>query len=105
MREKRPWYVWMSLLGVVYLLALAWWELGRRGADGRSLLSFLGEGAYLLAGQCVLPAVVLLGVWRRIPWAGPTAAWLGLMAAGALIYGAGVLAAIRLDRLLRGTGE
>lgn len=101
MREKRSWYVWLSVFGLVYLVMKAWEALGYSGAGGRAWLPYLGWAAYLLAGQFLLPAVVILESWRRIHWTRLTPCLLGLAVALLLIYGIGVLAAVRLDRTIR----
>jgi len=101
MKEKRCWYVWLSVYGLIYLIMKAWEALGYSRAGGRAWLAYLGWAAYLLAGQFLLPAVVILEFWRRVSWTSPVACLLGLAVALLLIYGIGVLAAVRLDRTIQ----
>lgn len=101
MKEKRSWYVWLSGLGLIYLLLNAWEALGFREAEGKGWMSYLGWAVYLFAGQFLLPGAVAFGFWQRIPWNSSGSCLFGLVLVGFLAYGAGVLAAVRLDRTIR----
>lgn len=93
MEKKYPWYVWLSVFGYCYLMV---------GVLARGGLRLLGWVAYGFAGQFLLPAAVLFGFWERIPWPGEGARMVGLLLCLLLLYGAGVMMTLRLDRQLRG---
>ena len=93
MKEKRPWYVWLSAFGYWYLMVPVLAEKGLR---------MFGWAAYGFAGQFMLPTVLLLGFWEQIPWPGSGARMAGLLVCLLVLYGAGVMMTIRLDRQLRG---
>lgn len=105
MKQKKPWYIWLSLVGFVYLMCRLQYALVREEESWRQglrrCLSFWGMCLYLFAGQVLLPAALALEVWRRVSWPHTGAQTAALALVGLLIYLTGVAAAWRLERLRR----
>ena len=89
--KKYPWYVWLSALGYWYLMIPVLAERGLRS---------FGWAVYGFAAQFLLPAVVLIGFWEQIPWSGSGTWMVSLLLCLLLVYGAGVMMTVRLDRQL-----
>jgi hypothetical protein len=111
MRNKYPWYVWLSVGGFVYFMgaglkALMWDRETGRLVDYRRWLPFLGWSLYVLAGQVLLPVILVGEAWRWIPWfRAAVGQWLPVLQL-VVLYGTGVAASVRMDRAVRGgTGD
>jgi len=94
--KKHPWYVWMSVFGFFWLAFL-----GLRAVEPSRRMRFLGWAAYWFVGQFLLPAVVLMELWQRVPWPSAGMAMGSFFVIWMAVYGLGVLMTIRMDRQLR----
>lgn len=99
MKGKRPWYVWLSIFGFVYLMMhiqrlLVQEESWREGLS--RCTSFWWRCLYLFAGQVLLPGALAMEAWRRLPLSGGTRQ-VGLALVWLLVYAVGVVAAMRLE--------
>lgn len=104
MRGKRPWYVWLSVFGFVYLMLYIQRLLVREDEPWREGLrrcgAFWWRCLYLFAGQVLLPGALAMEAWRRLPLSGG-ARQAGLVLVWLLVYAVGVAAAMRLERWRR----
>ena len=105
MRGKKPWYVWLSVFGFVYVmirlqrLLIQEDESWREGM--RRCVSFWWRCLYRFAGQVLLPAALLMGVWQQVAWPTAQTRTLGLAVVWLLVYVAGVIAAWRMENWRR----